>query len=128
MTSAVRRLAAAAALFVPLACVASGLDGESLDRSIRALHTAAHEAQTLLTLASQGAVPSPFLRVQSEELAKIVRDAAKPLDAPAPADLASRAARAKAISERLGTALEKQDGAAATAAARELDGLAKGTR
>lgn len=123
-----RALAAAAAMLVSIACCAGELDAEGLERSIRDLRSAAEESQSLLTLANRGDVTERYARVQREELAKLVREAAKPLDDPAPERLTPRAMRAKGLSTRLAEGLDKEDAIAVRSAAQGLHELAKGTR
>jgi hypothetical protein len=71
-------------------------------------------------------VTAAYARVQREEIAKQVRDAAKPLDDPTPQPLAARAANAKALAEKVSSALKDEDVRAAEAAERALASLAKG--
>jgi len=117
---------AIAAMLAPLACAAGELDAGALDRSILALRSSAQETRMLLDASYAGQVTAAYARVQREELAKQVRDAAKPLDDPAPQPLAARAANAKALAEKVSSALKDEDVHAAEAAERGLASLAKG--
>ena len=127
MKGALPRLAIAAML-APLACAGGELDAGALDRSILALRSSAQETRMLLDASYAGQVTAAYARVQREELAKQVRDAAKPLDDPAPQPLATRAANAKALAEKVSSALKDEDVRAAEAAERGLASLAKGSR
>jgi hypothetical protein len=117
---------AIAAMLAPLACAAGELDAGALDRSIQALRSSAQETRMLLAASYAGQVTAAYARVQREEIAKQVRDAAKPLDDPTPQPLAARAANAKALAEKVSSALKDEDVRAAEAAERALAALAKG--
>ena len=117
---------AIAAMLAPLACTAGELDAGALDRSIESLRSSAQETRMLLDASYAGQVTAAYARVQREELTKQVRDAAKPLDDPAPQPLAARAANAKALAQKLSSALKEEDVRAAEAAERGLASLAKG--
>ena len=122
-----RRLVAAAAMLLSLPCLAVP-DAESLDRVIRSLDSAAQETLLLFAASAQGAAPASYVRVQREEIGKLVEEAAKPLGKAGPSELEPRAAKAKALSEALAAALAGSDERGAQAAARELRNLARGAK
>jgi hypothetical protein len=122
-----RRLAAVAALVVPLAAAARDLDADALARTLANLQSNAQEARLFMQALGDSQLTAPYARVHREELSRQVRESAKPLEETAPPPLAAKAQRAKALARKLGDALETLDAAAVDAAQRDLAKLAQGT-
>jgi hypothetical protein len=127
MKSVHRRLAAAAAMLLSLPSFAVR-DAEALDRAVRNLDSAAQEALLLFAASATGDAPANYVRVQREEIGKLVAKAAKPLGEAGPSGLEPRAAKARALSDALAAALANADERAAQAAARGLRNLARGEK
>ena len=110
MKASLCRLAAAAALAAPLACVARDLDADALARAIGNLKSNANEARLFGDALVDGQLTYQYARIHRDEISRQVRDAAKPLDGPALPALSPRAARAKALAARLAASLEALNG------------------
>jgi hypothetical protein len=137
MKATKRALALLAVLAVPMASAAD-LDRDALARVIANLKSNAQETRLFLAALRDGQLTYQYARIHREELAKQVRDCAKPLDKAAPEPLAAKAARAKTAAAKLAATLEglaghigesdaaRQAASEAETSARDIDKLESG--